>query len=103
MWFESQANLVDTPHPAFDLLSASKLPCPGGVSGEDERDVVGIGAEQRLKVAFSKAARGTMEHGSHCPCIQCREQAEHDGQHQHHDKRGRLTVAAWPHSGLRMN
>ena len=57
MWFESQADLVDTPHPPLDLLSTSKLPCPGVVSGEDEADVVGIGAEKGPKVAFSKAAQ----------------------------------------------
>jgi hypothetical protein len=64
------------------------------VSGEDEPDVVGVGAEKRLKVAFSEAARGMMEHGSHCPAVQWGEQAEHDGQYQPHDKRDRLTVLA---------
>ena len=103
MWFKSQANLVDTSYPAFDLLSASKLPCPGVVSREDESDVVGIGVEKRLKVAFSEAVRGTTEHGSHCPGIQCGEQAEHDGQHQYHDKRGQLTVVDGSHSVFQMN
>ena len=94
MWFESQADLVDTPHPPLDLLSASKLPCPGVVSGENEPDVVGIGAEKRLKVALAKAAQGTIEHGSYCPCIQCGEQAEHDGHRQCHDERGRWAAEA---------
>jgi len=90
LWFESQADLVDTPHPPLDLLSASKLPCPGVVSGEDKPDVAGIGAEQRLKVAFSQRAQVTTEHEAHRPCVQRGEQAQESDQRC--DEDGRLAL-----------
>jgi hypothetical protein len=100
MGFEAQAHLINTPHPLLDLLSTSKLPCPGVMTREDEPDVVGIGAEKRLKITFSKVAQTTTEHEAHCPPVQRGEQAEESDQRCDEDVSVALSVASFWHGCL---